>query len=66
MAAAKPSIEALLESFKATGKHELADLEARLGVIFERYEEVRTLNPQLFASPLLDDVVTAYNAQKED
>ena len=48
---AKPSIEALLELFESTGKHELADLEALLGVILERYEEVRALTPADLREP---------------
>ncbi len=66
MADRKPSVDELLELLKATGEQEVANLEERLCVIVERYEEVRALVPGLFSSPLLDDVATiAWDTRQE-
>ena len=57
----KPSVDKLIELLKAAGNQELAELKSELRKIVERYEEIRAINPKLFASPLLDDVATVWD-----
>ena len=57
-----------LDDLRAIADREVQELENQLRKIVQRYEDARRVClcfPGLFASPLLDDVATAYSARKE-